>query len=108
MLPVLVSCINLQDRNPYGQSLFKIEIRLKYPQEFSQAAREGVKVSIEDINRQYAYNIKTDESATVRAELPLGLYRISVNDRLDQSIFNASDERLVLEKDMSHIKRLMV
>ena len=101
LLPVLVSCINLQDRNPYGPSLFKIEIRLKYPQEFSQAAREGVKVSIEDINRQYAYNLTTDASAAVRAELPLGLYRISVNDRLEQSIFNSSDERLVLEKDMS-------
>lgn len=90
---LLCSCVRTGEINPYAGKLFDLNVELVYPKGYEEAAREGVNVDFEEINTSVKYTAQTLEDASVTASLPAGLYRISVSDRLDKSIFNGTIDR---------------
>lgn len=95
----LVSCVHPDAENPYEGMLCTMDVKLIYPEGHSEAAREGVAVRLEEINTMASYSGATADDAVARMSVPCGLYRISVSDRLDNSIFNATLDKVRFTSD---------
>lgn len=91
---VLAGCVRTADSDPYDGTLCSVSVTLEYPEGYSQAVREGVQVTLEEVNNIYDYCAFTDAGGRARINLPSGLYRISVSDRQDNSIFNGTLDKV--------------
>lgn len=91
-----VSCVNVRTDNPYRDSACSVCVTLQYPEGYSEFAREGVEVSLEEMNNTFIYSVTTNSSGRALADLPRGLYRVSVSDRSGQSIFNGTCDKVVV------------
>lgn len=78
---------------PYGDGINTLSVQLVYPQDYEEMARQGVRVTVEDISLGNRYQLLTDAAGRVDVTLPDGLYRISVSDICDSDIFNGTADR---------------
>lgn len=98
-LLILAGCIRTAEDNPYRDDLHKLCVVLNYPAGYESFAHAGADVTLDEINRSLTYHAKTDEKGRIEVDLPSGLYRISVNDRVEDDLFNATLDRYVLRAD---------
>ncbi|MCQ2159073.1 MAG: DUF4876 domain-containing protein [Bacteroidales bacterium] len=91
-----VSCMDVRSLDPYSVSSCSVTISLEYPEDYSEFAREGVEVSLEEMNNLFRYSIFTDGAGKAEISLPRGLYRVSVSDRSGQSIFNGTCDKVLV------------
>lgn len=96
---VSVSCVHLGESNPFSSSLRTISVQLEYPEGYESSAREGVKVSFEEINNLTGYTVGTNSNALAEARIPCGLYRIKVSDRFEDNFFNGTIDKVSLSAD---------
>ena len=102
-----VSCTSLQHVDPYGTgTLHTLSVRTVYPDEFAEYRREGVAVSIEEVNTGNSYTAMTDSEGVAVCRLTGGIYRVSVSDMSGYRIFNGTTEGVRLTGDMECSVRL--
>lgn len=95
-LALLSACTKTGGKLYEGQ-LQHLDIKLDYPGGYEAFARQGVDVKLEEINNLVTYFTRTDAKGCASVQLPSGLYRISVSDRVDNDIFNGTLDRFVLD-----------
>lgn len=94
-------CADMGKPDPYAGQLHTLSVQASYPEEYAGYRRAGVTVHVEDVDRGSSYRVTTDESGTAAFELTNGIYRVSVNDRTDDHIFNGTADKVQLVgKDM--------
>lgn len=85
------------DRNPYGDAVRTLSVRLVYPDEYAEFLRAGVGVTLADRNSGNAYTAQTDAQGAVRFRVAAGHYKLSVLDMPDsRTVFNGSVVQLDL------------
>ena len=90
------SCVKVSKDNPYPETICKVSVILQYPDGYAEFAREGVEVSLEEINKMFSYSIFTNTDGKAVADIPCGIYRISVSDRSGLSIFNGTRDKVAV------------
>jgi len=105
-----VSC-SLVVSDPYEKTLHELMISVVFPEGYESLMHEGVIAKIEDINLGNRYECALDAEGKATISLPVGLYRVSVSDRIDKDIFNATIDRFsfssaveMLGLDLKHTK----
>ena len=93
---LLCSCASSQT-DPYAATLCTLTVCAEYPDGYRPS--EGARVSIEDVNLGSSYVRSSDASGCVSAEVPAGLYRISVTDRDGADIFNGNRDNVRVTSD---------
>lgn len=92
----LAACSDVNKENPYNGQLHTLSIHAVYPDGYLHYAREGVTVNIEDIDKGYTYTAFTDASGVVSFELPNGVYRVLLSDKISGNIFNGTADKVRL------------
>ncbi|WP_294478103.1 DUF4876 domain-containing protein [uncultured Bacteroides sp.] len=90
----LWGCTDIDKENPYDGRLHTLQVTAVYPEEYTEYLREGVTVSIEDIDRGSSYKTMTDGSGTAKFDLTNGIYRIQISDKADRNIFNGLADKV--------------
>lgn len=99
---MLCSCESIDKVNPYDGSLNTLMVTVVYPDGYEGFLREGVTVSVEDVDRGNSYEMVTDSVGCATFLLTNGIYRVAVSDRSDDNIFNGTADRVQLvDKDLS-------
>lgn len=97
-----VSCTSFENSDPFNGSLNSISVTVVYPSGYENNAHEGTAVEFEDIDKGNGYTAYTDASGKVSAQLPNGIYRISVSDRVGSYIFNGTADNVrLIDRDLS-------
>lgn len=82
---------------PYGDVyLNDLTIQTVYPAEVP--TRAGASVLIEETSGAIGFSVKTGEDGSVTAHVPNGIYRITVKDREQDLVLNASVDRVVVSE----------
>lgn len=74
LLPVLASCLNLGEQNPYSADLHTLTISLSAPEDHAPSSYDGAVVKLREINSGQEYSAGTDATGTASLSLPNGLY----------------------------------
>lgn len=85
--------------NPYGASLHTLEVRLVFPDKFSNLPTEGITVSAENIDNGAVYSAQTDADGTALLNLVNGLYRVSTSPVVSDEMFNGSSDGVRIAGD---------
>lgn len=99
MLPCVSGCSIFgmgETEDPYGDSLHALTVCPVFPDGFEQYSGEGVGISIGDIGKGQVYEVLTDNSGKASVRLPEGNYRITVNEKTEEFIFNGSADNVIL------------
>ena len=104
-LLAVLACGPQTETNPYEDSLCTLVVQAGYPQGFSEFIREGVPVSVEEVNLGTSYSRVTDASGQAEFAVPTGLYRVSISDVTGDQIFNGTADK-VLVTDKSSVLSL--
>ena len=89
-----VGCMNLKDRNPYEDGLYVLTVAAQWPE--GDYMLEGASVLVEDMNTGNRYVSLTDASGRAVLTLPGGLYRVNLNGKDGDVIFNGAADKVVL------------
>lgn len=73
------ACAN---QTQWPSNLCRVNLRLVYPAGYQDQARAGVEVAFSSISSDQTYKVKTDAAGGIDTQLPAGLYRIQVSDRI--------------------------
>lgn len=95
------SCRNLYDHiatdSPYQGQVQSITVNLVYPEGYTDYARQGVDVAIEESSTANRYVAATDSEGCARFDVTAGIYRVVVSDRVtigsDDYVLNGSVEQ---------------
>lgn len=102
-----VGCMNLKDRNPYEDGLYVLTVAAQWPE--GDYMLEGASVLVEDMNTGNRYVSLTDASGCAVLTLPGGLYRVNLNGKDGDVIFNGAADKVVLSgKDLTLNLRVSV
>ncbi len=91
-----VSCLRLDESNPYEADLQELSINLQMPEGYEGADLSDVTVTLTDINSDASYEAQSDASGTARLSLPGGLYRATVGSLIADERFNGSKGGIIL------------
>ena len=91
-----VSCLRLDQANPYESDLQELSVNLLMPEGYDGTDLSGVPVTLTDINSDAGYEALCDASGTARLSLPSGLYRATVGSLISEERFNASKGGIIL------------
>lgn len=80
---------------PYEGDLQTLRVRVRYPDEWSEFLRSGVRVEAQEVSSGILYRSQTDEKGVAEFRMANGIYRVSVSDRAAASaVFNGSADRV--------------
>lgn len=98
LLPVLfiTGCLDINQEDPYNNQLNTLLVHAIYPEGYTEFLREGVTVKIENVDLGYSYQTETNASGIAEFTITNGVYRISVSDRTEESIFNGTADRVIV------------
>lgn len=100
----LQGCFNYETMDPYKEFTTELVVTLTYPQGYSENAREGVEVIVENSKNLGQYFGTTDSQGKAVITVPMGIYRIAVSDYTKDAIFNGSTDKVVVNsKDGARI-----
>lgn len=94
VLMMVLSCTDIRDTDPYEGGLYVLNVTAQMPDDGFDC--EGIEVRVEDVNAGGRYIAQTNEEGMATFSLPNGLYRISMNGRQGDLVFNAVTDRVVL------------
>lgn len=88
----------MDNGEPYAPgSLNRLTVKAVYPGGI--AAKGGATVSIVEVSGITAYSVKTGDNGSVVTEVPNGIYRITVRDRSEDYIFNATKDKVLISNE---------
>ena len=93
ILLLAVACRPLAEGDPYSDTLCTLTVYAQYPSGYTDRARAGVPVRIEEINLGSSYEALTDYSGIAVFTVPTGLYRVSVSDMVGRTSSTAPPTR---------------
>lgn len=92
---LLLSCTGLVDKDSlYLDDIQEVAVSVTYPSGYESFQRAGVTVKAENIGTGYSYKALTNESGVAVLKLLNGLYRITVVDKAEEGIFNATADNV--------------
>lgn len=91
-----VSCLNLEESNPYSSDLHELRLSLRLPEGEADADLSGTKVSVRNVNDDSSYEAVCDAAGAAVLLLPNGLYRVTAGLVLSDERYNASKGGIVL------------
>lgn len=89
-------CTSLDGTNPYAGNLHTLTVEAVYPDEYAEYRREGVEISIEDVDRGNSYTVRTDAAGKASIAIANGIYRVLLSDKTDGHIFNGMADKVRL------------
>lgn len=90
-LLLAVSC--LEYGNPYDEVyLNTLTVKAVYPAEV--ATRAGATVVVDEVSGAIAFSVKTQADGSATLRVPNGIYRITVKDREEDVVLNASEDKV--------------
>ena len=92
-LIVTSSCLNLDRFNPYSDDIHSLTISLSLE---DGTAAAGVSINVEDIMNGNSFTDVSDEKGRAVFSLVNGLYRIRVNCKIGQLLYNGTLDRVRL------------
>ena len=92
-LIVASSCLNLDRFNPYSDDIHSLTISLSLEDGTTAA---GVSINVEDIMNGNSFTAVSDEKGRAVFSLVNGLYRIRVNCKIGQVLYNGTLDRVRL------------
>ena len=90
----LAACTDYKFSNPYEETLNLLTVKAEWTLDESGPA--GFKVQVEDMSTGAAYVSQTDSLGTAVFNVPNGVYRVVMNGKDEDSIFNGSADRVVV------------
>lgn len=87
-------CMNLGDSDPYEGDLNVLTVAAQWPE--GDFELEGASVTVENIANGSRYISSTDASGCASLTLPNGMYRVNLNGRDGDDIFNGAADKVVL------------
>ena len=95
-LVLVTACMD--NGEPYAPgSLNSLTVNVVYPDGF--APRGGAMVSVVEVSGITSYSVTTNMEGSVVTEVPNGIYRITVRDREEDIVFNASKEKVLISNE---------
>lgn len=86
--------VNVDSSNLYEFNLHRLNVTVSFPEEFGNAALDGIEVKFENVGNGSSYVSLTDASGVASASVVNGLYRVSAAAMAYDEPFNASQEGL--------------
>jgi len=96
LILLAAGCRPLAEGDPYEDTLCTLTVYAQYPSGYTERARAGVPVVIEEINLGSSYEALTDRTGIAVFTVPTGLYRVSLSDMDGEDIFNGSADKVNL------------
>ena len=90
----LTACTDYKSSNPYEETLNLLTVKAEWT--LDESGPEGFKVQVEDMSTGAAYVSLTDSLGTAVFNVPNGVYRVVMNGKDEDSIFNGSADRVVV------------
>lgn len=90
----LAACTDYKFSNPYEETLNLLTVKAEWT--LDESGPEGFKVQVEDMSTGAAYVSQTDSLGTAVFNVPNGVYRVVMNGKDEDSIFNGSADRVVV------------
>lgn len=95
-LVLVAGCMD--NGEPYAPgSLNRLTVKAIYPEGI--APRGGATVSVVEVSGITSYTVKTGNDGSIVSEVPNGIYRITVRDRNDEYVFNATKDKLLISNE---------
>ena len=94
MVLLAAGCMNLGDTDPYEGGLNVLTVVPQWPEGDHDV--EGKSVTVENIANGSRYVSSTDASGCASLTLPNGMYRVNLNGRDGDDIFNGAADKVVL------------
>lgn len=88
------ACLDIRDSDPYDADLHVLTVAAKWPS--GHFDRGGATVLVEDMNTGSRYSSSTEDSGNASFSLPNGLYRVTLNGRSGDEIYNGAADRVVV------------
>ena len=105
---ILTSCIGSYIDEPYEGTISQLKVALVYPEGEEEALREGVEVKVENISNLAVYTSHSDEKGVAVVDVPKGIYRVSVSDKLPGKIFNGLSDKVLVNGPEVNLDMLLV
>lgn len=99
-----ISCITIDNKNPYEKTTQTLSIEVSFPEGFSSLSKAGLTVNVSDILSGSAFSGQTDASGKVSFSVINGLYRVATSYTSNEDIFNASKDRIRITGEDKSIK----
>jgi len=93
---MLSSCLNLEDSNPYQANLHQVELQLVLPAGFNDLKLEGVMAELKDNANGLVFEGVSDSRGVISINVPNGVYSATLSAEIDNEIFNASKQGIVV------------
>ncbi len=84
------------DENPYESSLYSLTVDPVFPAGMEGHRKAGMEVVIGDIDKGHDITVMTSDNGTAEVRLPNGNYRITLNNRTEEYIFNGSADNVII------------
>ncbi len=94
------ACLGCMDIPAAYSDVNTVTIKPVWPQGFEDLAREGIKISVQNILNGSSYSVKTGPEGKATALLPDGLYILSLSDKNGRNVFNGTADKVSVTKDM--------
>ncbi len=85
--------------NPWSGSLLSLTVEATLPDTLPEGGNVGATVSVEEISSGARYKKETGSDGTAVFSLQSGIYRISVNNRIGRTVYNASADKIRVTED---------
>ncbi len=83
--------------NPYETSLFNLTVDPVFPAGKEDFKKAGIEVVLGDINKGHNITVLTGENGKAEVRLPNGNYRITLNNKTEEFIFNGSADNIIID-----------
>lgn len=89
---LLTACVGIG--KPYEGDIHIITVKAVYPAGYE--AHAGATVVIEGLSSELTYELYTEADGSVSTNIPNGLYRVAVRDRMGNNLFNGTTDKVLV------------
>ena len=94
LLFIVISCLNLENENPYNENTHEMTINLSFPDDINEKKSSGIEIELYNINTRMVSKTSTGENGIAKITLVNGMYRVSAKTIIDNILFNASEDKV--------------
>ena len=95
-LALSVSCIHLDQDNPYENNLYQMKVQLVFPSNLPEMGWQGREVTLSDLNTGAVYSAMTDMDGRAVFDVVNGIYRINSFIEEEDCILQAMEDRVIV------------
>lgn len=89
-LPLICSCLNLAESDPYGKDMHGINLQLNMPEGFEGLDMTGIEVTFKDNSNNASVGGVSDKSGMVSVRAQNGVWSATASGIIDYELFNGS------------------